>query len=443
MKFKDWVVNNASFDQWLVEFMDVKSMSTQDINLVKNNVDQPDFDEYLASERCYDEAYNYIDRSEFFDGVYDDYDEDPNFFEDYDTIDPDDWLTENPEPDEADEHEEWKKEYKDVKENFRKAYSYWKKDMDEKRYEAERNMEEAISNYVYECIDERRSEWEFENGGKDDDSLKFNFQIDGDDFHVIFDKTNMNWKELSVENIWDVTFEGPNGTGLTHKNKNSTLIYKNLLLSIKKLMETEKVNGIVFVASNPHMALVYNQFFKQFLSKDFIAIDHFSFVKKEIIRDIKDPELKKEILEKIISSSRNTREIIKNVKTRKKELRNLITNPPIGDIFYMNKSVWPSDETMIVPFIVYESFWKEGHVYYKVFGIKGLNEQKIKELNQFSDDDKSIELINDIHNAKYFNFPKMTPPKFSPGIISVVKKLFLKLIQKQFPKEHEKIQTYL
>lgn len=297
MEFKDWVANNSNFD-WLFEFMDVKSMSTDHIQFqTKKGI------ESITDEEDY---YSILDGDN----------------EEEDTT-----LT---------------YQFKIGPFNYKVVF--------EKRL----NFFSRVANSMQQY------------GSKNFDSKS---------------ETNLIYKSIPNLNFWMVDFYGPQGLQTTNQNKNVAFIYKNLLLAVKKLIETEKVDVLHFNPAEQQMALIYNKFYKQFLSNDFFRVDTFQFLNKEIIEKIMNGDygdkLKEQIPKVLSLASNQADQEFEKIKDAKRKQRELLKSVPKGKIFqYETTFVSPvthARENGVVPVMVLDSLWFQGQAHYKVVALYNKN----------------------------------------------------------------------
>lgn len=142
------------------------------------------------------------------------------------------------------------------------------------------------------------------------------FQINNQDFRVDFASTTDN----VYGKIYEISFKGPNEHSLTGTaGTTANVIYTQLLLSVKKLMETVPVMGFSFIPAASAMRMVYQRFFEQFLKKDFMQVGHDTYIKKDKIREVlAQQNNKKEFLKDIMSGRRYSRKKLQSAKEQKK-----------------------------------------------------------------------------------------------------------------------------
>lgn len=141
------------------------------------------------------------------------------------------------------------------------------------------------------------------------------------DFTVEMYETPFDIDGNEVENVYEVNLSGPDKYNLTGiMGAKANIVYRNLMLAIKKLMETTEVNGLAFFASQQEMIPIYNLFYSRFLLPDppagagFIQYDLSTYLSKEWIRN------HKELVNPwdIIRTGRKNRSIIQRVKSARR-----------------------------------------------------------------------------------------------------------------------------
>lgn len=131
------------------------------------------------------------------------------------------------------------------------------------------------------------------------------------------------WPTFDRTNFYEIAFSrGPqNSYKLTGKaGTGANNVYTQVLLAIKKLFETTQVDGLYFSPADSAMSLVYRRFFQQYLSKDFMQIDSFNYVRKDKIRKMlkgQSPIMKQVAYKSFINTNR--RQIEKNRENRESQ----------------------------------------------------------------------------------------------------------------------------
>lgn len=126
---------------------------------------------------------------------------------------------------------------------------------------------------IADCLEKKRQSWTPQH-------FSHSWEMDGDRYYASFSRYSYDTDIGRVNNIWSITLEGPAGYSTTNKG-NPARVYTQLLLAIKKLMETQQVDGFSFTPAEDAMGLVYDQFVRRFL-KDFVRISSSVIVRKEI-----------------------------------------------------------------------------------------------------------------------------------------------------------------
>ena len=123
---------------------------------------------------------------------------------------------------------------------------------------------------------------------------------------------------------YNVELEGPAGTKLTGRSGiNATIVYRQLLLAVRKLMDSEDVGAITFVPAEDDMNLPYTRFVKSYVRPEFSEVSPGFFVRKSILRDTGvDPA----IMSGILRSSRVRRDQLAAV-TRNRRMAKKFNDP--------------------------------------------------------------------------------------------------------------------
>ena len=304
MRFKDWIKNNSNFNIWLFEFMDVADMSTGHINFQRKKGLEATSDE--------DDYYSVLDG------------------------------------DKNEEDETLTHEFKIGKFNFKVVFEK----TPASRVIGGMTFFNRISNTT------RQQQEKPDPYPSTDYGLSFNHKTPSD---LIF-------KSIPNLNFWTVDFHGPQGLQTTNQNKNVTFIYKNLLLAIKKLIETETVDVLYFYPAESQMSLIYNKFYNQFLSKYYFRIDTFQFLNKKILEKITNgdygEEIQKHISNLLSNASKKAEEEFKRIKEDKIKQRQLLKSAPKGKIFQYDTHI-----DRFVPVMVIGSAWFHGQAHYKVMAL--------------------------------------------------------------------------
>jgi hypothetical protein len=384
MKFKEWLNNNGELF-W--EMGNIAAMDTSQIQLLPLNDPNEEFDEDDAYTDCDDEIdkkWTYQD-SEY--DVYDDPEDDPQFYGQ--SIE--DWEDENPQPNEDDytygendksiqdeptiedyddpevfekekaeweekkaeyenDIENWESEREDAENDYQSEIASWEDDMKRKREKYEEAENEARSEAVYQCVETKREQWKKERE-KIGEGFKTKFGLmtpqGVQEFEVIMEKTSLSHENYNINNAYNIEFHGPDGVASTGKaGLMATTIYTKLLLSVKKLLETQPVDALTFSAYEPAMNLVYNRFYKQFLQKTFLRVGGGAYIRKEFMKKTLQTvpsDKKQELFKKILDNNRADLGEIKGIRDRKNDERNIKLNlPKMVNQFVIYKGQFPA-----------------------------------------------------------------------------------------------------
>lgn len=119
------------------------------------------------------------------------------------------------------------------------------------------------------------------------DSFHRTFSVNGEEFTVTLAKINVldgefghTLKRIGIDlskvqkyfnNVYDIGLRGPNGYNTTKSNKGATEVYSQLLLTVKKIHEDHKIEGLSFKPHEMAMSLIYSRFISNFT--DFQIVD--------------------------------------------------------------------------------------------------------------------------------------------------------------------------
>jgi len=371
------------FRSWLSEHGDLYWEGVRDISKLPmdkielQSLDAEDNDEFEEEEFDSDSAWDScsdnidVDSDEV---IYDDPDED----EDFNQQSPDSWEEENPEPDREqyktdEEHtaaiETWKQEYDEVEKEYNVAVKNWKNEMNRRRDSQDEARTEAIS----DCVDEMRSEHEsqeeerrerHEEERRESDEGKggysSQFTIDNDTFDVTMSREKVEYERTDLENVFGVTFRGPNGYSLTNKNTGREAIqrYNYLIASVAKMVEVEKskgrkVNGFTFYPADPAMGLMYQKFYTDYLKPNgYLRVTSELYLTKDYIREVMSdlPDYKKKsAYSKITDTHRSVKDQLKKVRDKKALMRvvKLELSKLVGKLILITKPYY--NDTLLYP----------------------------------------------------------------------------------------------
>lgn len=165
--------------------------------------------------------------------------------------------------------------------------------------------------------------------------LIYNFSANGENYTVSM--TKFTGTRYQIDNLYSITFMGPKDYNLTGTaGTTANVIYSQVLLAIKKLLESYPVNGLYFSPQQESMRIIYQRFFKQFLSKTFMQIDNSYYIKKDVLREYlnKFPNQKLSNLKALLFYKREANRLTREAKNTKKALRILQKLIPTFAYFY-------------------------------------------------------------------------------------------------------------
>jgi len=137
------------------------------------------------------------------------------------------------------------------------------------------------------------------------------------------------FKALAIPNSFKIFFSGDTGVKLSGiAGMASSLVYRHVLLGIKKIFETqlqqgEPVNALLFSAADRYMLPVYDLFARKFLLPDpptgqgFVQIHPEVYLNKQWIRDNKE-KFSAEDMWRILKTKRFVKKEIESIKKEKK-----------------------------------------------------------------------------------------------------------------------------
>jgi hypothetical protein len=101
-------------------------------------------------------------------------------------------------------------------------------------------------------------------------SYIYDFEHNGEGYKVEMEKSNYPDEDMTEFNpTYVIAFEGPNDMDLTGTaGMSATIIYRAMLLAIKKLLETTEVNSLEFSPAVPRMLPMYDIFYRKYLLPD-------------------------------------------------------------------------------------------------------------------------------------------------------------------------------
>lgn len=163
--------------------------------------------------------------------------------------------------------------------------------------------------------------------------FKVKIKVDGQIQEKLFTlnafKANISHRGRRIENAFKIYFSGDTGVELSGiSGMAANLVYKNVLLGIKKIFEIQEkqnqpINSLLFSAADRKMMPVYYKFAQKFLFPDppegygFFLIGPDTYLAKRWIRENRD-KFKPEDLYDIIKTNRDVRQEIELIKKEKR-----------------------------------------------------------------------------------------------------------------------------
>jgi hypothetical protein len=134
----------------------------------------------------------------------------------------------------------------------------------------------------------------------DGSALKYDFQVEGERYEVLFLPTVIYGTTYIpiTSNAFEIEFFHEQSTKPTGKGK-GTEVYKHLIQAVKKLIEQRNPEGLKFSGSVVEQKVMYASFYNRFLSKFYTQIDAIQYLRIDYLKSLEQ-------------RGGNTWEIIKN-----------------------------------------------------------------------------------------------------------------------------------
>lgn len=124
-------------------------------------------------------------------------------------------------------------------------------------------------------------------------SYIYDFEHNGESYKVEMENSDYPYEDMKEFNpTYVIAFEGPNDMDLTGTaGMSATIIYRAMLLAIKKLLETTEVNSLEFSPAAPRMLPMYDIFYKKYLLPDpprgqgFVRVRQTLYVRRSHLED--------------------------------------------------------------------------------------------------------------------------------------------------------------
>lgn len=158
-------------------------------------------------------------------------------------------------------------------------------------YEGERRGSNPLRATIYSCMEFSFSNWYEMSGHMTSDisnvNLKrdiygyiYDFDVGGNHYSVGFDGPNP-WPDVA-RNGYTVHFEGPDLYDMPGNTKVPTAVYGEVFKAIRKLMDVAKPEYLSFSGSNPRQDVMYDLFYRKFLSQLFTRIGDAFYLRNDL-----------------------------------------------------------------------------------------------------------------------------------------------------------------
>ena len=246
------------FMEWL-RIDELTSMSQIDSSGVElEKTSSSSFNYAAAKSQCEEQVDPRTIDYESYGAHYEDPKDDPEFS----SVDVEAWEEENPEP-ESDSYEsedDWRDAYSDWKDERKRVAFWYKKEVEDWEEGMEERRLEAVKSEVDRCVSDKKEAW----AGKAS-AYEHTFEYGGEEYHVSFERNEREIEGKEYDGIWGVSFSKGGGYGLTGSSgSGGTAIYGKVLAAVKKLLETEKVEGLEFTGAHAYMDIMYDRFMRTF-----------------------------------------------------------------------------------------------------------------------------------------------------------------------------------
>jgi len=348
--FKYWLSKNGDL------FWEMTNLKTADTSHIVLEPTGSAFDRDSVEDDCRRKVERYFDTSSYYEDIFDDPEDDPNF----DGVTIEKWEEDNPEPDDKDyedkeefdsDHEKWMTEREEAEEDYEKEVKKWERNTERKKESAEEDVNNDMQEEIDDCIAEEERDHVAEKG------FVHEFEHDGKNFNVNLDSEKINYEGQEIDNVYTVLFQGPEGYSTTGASgTEATTIYSKLVLAVKKLIENHEVNGLSFTPAEPGMRIIYTRFYNSFMKDDFVRVERDLYIKRDIVRraleaakertslGVDSGRQSKRILSGIVDAHRQNRALVDNARILKKEKRSasVIGSHLIGQFVPEYKNNFPA-----------------------------------------------------------------------------------------------------
>ena len=190
---------------------------------------------------------------------------------------------------------------------------------------------------------------DLEKNSLSQDRLFYWFDVDNNNYSLVFIKCppiSFGNKKLT-NTAYTIEFRGPNGHSLTGTGK-SSIIYTKVLLGIKAFIQKYHPEGLVFSGYDNYMSLIYDSFYKRFLSDKperpsdqvFLKINHEDYLRKDIFEKLPE-EIKQRVGDLIEKNKELENSNLNNIRMNKIEVRKNFSYAKsfVGKFFYNDRNI--------------------------------------------------------------------------------------------------------
>ena len=167
------------------------------------------------------------------------------------------------------------------------------------------------------CVNSRKKKWE----SMKSDIYTYEFEHDFDRFDVEMKKSPVTAFGKTWEDVWDVSFSKNDSMSLTGTSGSSGMaIYGKVLSAVKKLLDTEKVDGLTFTGAHVYMDIMYDRFLKTF--GGFKPVGSGVYIRDELVNDLEPVHA--DYVTNVAGKEHDDR--IKTLKSSKLKFRDLVSS---------------------------------------------------------------------------------------------------------------------
>lgn len=159
-------------------------------------------------------------------------------------------------------------------------------------------------------------------------NYEYKFVHDGQVYTIDMTRETFLSVPLSADGAWGISFFGPSGLDLTGiAGMSATVIYRNLLLAVKKLMEIEEVNTLYFSPAQERMLAMYDIFYRKYLKPEppagpgFVRIDQHLYSRRDFL--VAHNYINDESKKKMFNADKEVEERLEKINKQREVVRSL------------------------------------------------------------------------------------------------------------------------